>query len=88
MFSNLESGFQAVASYFELKYGDSDEDNIEWKILAQKEQITVCPMENEQASKEGMNPSDKSPFWMIFHGIKIQTMSITIQSCLRNSIHL
>ena len=31
-FSNLESGLQAIASNFELKYDDSDEDNIVWKI--------------------------------------------------------
>ena len=62
VFSNLESGLQAVASNFELKYGDGNGRKIVWKILAEKEQKTVCPMEDERASTKGMNPSDESPF--------------------------
>ena len=61
-FSNLESCLQAIASNFELKYGDGNEDKIIWKVLSEKEQITVCPMEDERASKEGTIPSDESPF--------------------------
>ena len=61
-FSNLESCLQAIASNFELKYGDGNKDKIIWKVLSEKEQITVCPMEEERASKEGTIPSDESPF--------------------------
>ena len=32
IFSNLESGLQAVACNFELKYGDGDEDKTVWKL--------------------------------------------------------
>ena len=34
-----------------MKYGDGDEDKVVWKILSKTEQITVCPIEIEQASK-------------------------------------
>ena len=56
---------QAVASNFELIYGEGVEERIVWKILSEKEQITVCPMEDAmadgQASQDGV-PSDQSPF--------------------------
>ena len=56
----MESGLQAIASNFELKYGDGNKDKIVWKVLSEKKQITVCPMEDERASKEGAIPSDES----------------------------
>ena len=57
---------QAFASNFELIYGEDVEEKIVWKILSEKEQITVCPMEDAmadgQASQDGV-PSDQSPFF-------------------------
>ena len=56
---------QAVASNYELIYGKDVEDKIVWKILSEKEQVTVCPrkdaMMDGQASQNGV-PSDESPF--------------------------
>ena len=46
-FSFLDPDLQAVASNFELKYEDGNEDKVVWKILSEMEQITVCPMETE-----------------------------------------
>jgi hypothetical protein len=60
-FSKLESGLQAMASSFEMTYGDGSDDKIIWRVLSEKEQITVCPMEEEQASNEELQ-SNKSPF--------------------------
>ena len=46
-------------------YGKGVEDKIVWKILSEKEQVTVCPMEDAmtdgQASKDRA-PSVESPF--------------------------
>jgi hypothetical protein len=65
-FSNSESDLQAVASNFELIYGEDVEEKIVWKILSETEQINVCPMEDamadDQASQDGV-PSDQSPFF-------------------------
>ena len=36
---------QAVARSFTFKYGKEEQDKIEWRILSESEQITVCPME-------------------------------------------
>ena len=49
-FSLLDTELQALATNFKLKYGDGDNDELMWKILSETEQITVCPMETEQAS--------------------------------------
>ena len=62
VFSLFDSGLQAVASNFELKHGEDDEDKSVWKIMSEAEQITVCQMEEEHASKDGMLPSDDTPF--------------------------
>jgi hypothetical protein len=79
----LESDLHAVASNFELIYGEDVEEKIVWKILSEKEQITVYVMEDVmadgQASQNGV-PSDQSPFSMTFHGIRIPPMSIIIMS--------
>ncbi len=57
-FSLLDTELQALATNFKLKYGDGDNDELMWKILSETEQITVCPMETEQAS----NPIPDKPF--------------------------
>ena len=57
-FSLLDTELQAVATNFELKYGDGEEDKVVWKILSETEQITVCPMATEQAS----TPLPDNPF--------------------------
>lgn len=62
MFSLLETDLQAEASNFELKYGDDDKDRIVWKILTETKQITVCPMENKQASIDQTLTSEDTPF--------------------------
>ena len=51
MFSLLDAELQATTMNIELKYVDGDKDKVVWKILSKVEQITVCPMETEQASK-------------------------------------
>ncbi len=60
----MESDLQAVARNFELIYDKDVEDKIMWKILSEKEQVTVCPTEDAmvdgQASQDGV-PSDESP---------------------------
>jgi hypothetical protein len=48
----LDTELQVVATNFELKYEDGKEDKVVWKILSEMEQITVCPMETEQASNQ------------------------------------
>jgi hypothetical protein len=59
-FSLLEIDLQTMACNFELKYGDGDEDGIVWKIPSETQQITLCPMEKEQASRDQSLPGDTS----------------------------
>lgn len=61
-FSILETDLQVMASNFELKYGEGNESRIGWKILSLNEQITICPMEEEQASTEKILSSLDIPF--------------------------
>ena len=64
-FSELETDLQAAASNFELRFGEGDEEKVVWKILSEREQITVCLMEDamaEGSAAEGRTPSDDSPF--------------------------
>lgn len=44
-FSSLSTEMQAIARSFTCKYGKEDNNKIEWRILSETEQITVCPME-------------------------------------------
>jgi hypothetical protein len=46
-FSSLSLEMQAIARSFTFKYGKEDENKIEWRILSEAEQITVCPMEGK-----------------------------------------
>ena len=48
-FSELDMDLQAAASHFELKNGKGEEEKVVWKILSEKEQITVCLMEDTMA---------------------------------------
>ena len=64
-FANLESDFQSVASNFELIYGKYVEDKIVWKIMSEKEQVTVCLMEDAMAggrASQDRMPSDEFLF--------------------------
>ena len=58
-FAELDTDLQAAASHFELKYGEGEEEKVVWKILSEKEQVTVCPMEDamaEGSADEGSMP--------------------------------
>ncbi len=46
-FSSLSTEMQAIARSFTFKYGKEDDNKIEWRILSETEQITVCPMEGK-----------------------------------------
>jgi len=64
-FSELDTDLQGAASNFEFRYGEGDEKKVVWKILSEKEQITVCPMEDamaEASAAEDRTPLDDSPF--------------------------
>jgi len=51
-FLGLSREAKANAKNFVYRFGPEDKDKIEWTILADSEQITVCPMEQEKAEKE------------------------------------
>jgi hypothetical protein len=51
-FSSLSTEMQAIAKSFTFKYGKEEEDKIEWRILSESEQITVCPMEGREDDGE------------------------------------
>jgi hypothetical protein len=51
-FSKLESGLQAMASSFEMTYGDGSDDKIIWRVLSEKEQITVKSVEGTSAGRQ------------------------------------
>ena len=46
---------QAAASSFQLKYGKGDDDRIDWRIMSETEQITLCPMEESNAATKSPN---------------------------------
>jgi hypothetical protein len=64
-FSELDTDLQAAARHFELQYGEGEDEKVVWKILSEKEQITVCPMEEALAGDsagDGCSPLEDSPF--------------------------
>lgn len=54
-FAAMPPEVQAASSSFQLKYGKGDDDRIDWKILSRTEQITVCPMEESNATTKSPN---------------------------------
>ena len=49
-FSCISTEMQAIAKSFTIKYGKEEDGKIEWRILSETEQITVCPMECNEDS--------------------------------------
>ena len=43
-FTDQSKEEQATATYFEMKYGDHEEETVIWWILTEAEQITKCPI--------------------------------------------
>ncbi len=54
-FAAMPPEVQAAVSSFQLKYGKGDDDRIDWRILSETEQITVCPMEESNAATKSPN---------------------------------
>jgi hypothetical protein len=60
-FLALDSDAMKVARAYQHKYGEKDEEAVDWVILKEEEEIMTCPMELEYTAKIAENSGEAAP---------------------------